>query len=417
MAKKRKKKQNKQEFKTRNNKHKAEFVARLKRVFKAVYTEQAFAEFSDADYYRFIDIRYPAVQVKLASNTKFNDFDKRSIPYFKEQMDDVFVTLSNGNEISVKDFADIAMYINPYAEYLVKDHKFPDIVKDETIDMFSLKELNRLYFTLQMLCDYTSGYLNVLGEDLYWFEAKIGEESSAPNKRLSSYIIITLHRQSLPKSNVIIDGTSRPLIQMGFANTFKGFRMFTINAGLLNDKSAFADIPLEVYAQSHALRRYHERLDVWNEGSLWMGIMESFENPTIITDDYGNKYLEYTVIDNKIGYFLLETIDGKIILKTFLFITNSGTPEGKKLKELVGLEKLDKEFLNIDKLSIFVETDFSQNKKIKDILIKAGCQSLLNVYGMYDTPNTSENKVVDTAKVLARMQKYLFDKTAAQITD
>jgi len=132
-----------------------------------------------------------------------------------------------------------------------------------------------------------------------------------------------------------------------------------------------------VYTQSHAIDRFIERINT--EDFMWIriGLQESFDKPKVIKDEYSNYYLEYRIRNLKVGYFLLDIIDGIIIIRTFLFLTNNGTPEGKELQKLIGIQKLDKEFLNIDKLSTFSKNDFSKNKEIKNILIDSGCKKFI----------------------------------------
>lgn len=76
---------------------------------------------------------------------------------------------------------------------------------------------------------------------------------------------------------------------------------------------------------------------------------------------------------------MADIIDEKIVLRTFLFLTNNGTPEGEKLHEHTGIMKEDKMYLTIDKFSSFIHSDIKYNDHIKDIFIKAGCQSLFEV--------------------------------------
>jgi hypothetical protein len=41
--------------------------------------------------------------------------------------------------------------------------------------------------------------------------------------------------------------------------------------------------------------------------------------------------------------------EGKLVIRSFLFLTNDGTPEGWKLRALTGLAKRDKKYLEIEK--------------------------------------------------------------------
>ena len=74
-----------------------------------------------------------------------------------------------------------------------------------------------------------------------------------------------------------------------------------------------------------------------------------------------------------------DIIGDKLVIRTFLFLTNNGTPEGKKLHNLIGLQKADKEFLKIDKLSTFVNSDIKENEKLKALFCEAGCGDLFQL--------------------------------------
>lgn len=65
-------------------------------------------------------------------------------------------------------------------------------------------------------------------------------------------------------------------------------------------------------------------------------------------------------------------IKGVAVVRTFLFITNSGTPEGDRLDNELRLGKMDKEFLQIDKLSMFVRTDLTLDQRVRDVFDRVG---------------------------------------------
>lgn len=79
----------------------------------------------------------------------------------------------------------------------------------------------------------------------------------------------------------------------------------------------------------------------------------------------------------KFGYFVIGRVDDDFVVHTFLFLTNEGTPEGKKLKELAQLERLDKDYLGLDSLAAYVDFDIKTDPRLKEIFYEAGCGSLL----------------------------------------
>jgi hypothetical protein len=82
---------------------------------------------------------------------------------------------------------------------------------------------------------------------------------------------------------------------------------------------------------------------------------------------------------DKLGYFKGDIIGDKLVIRTFLFITNNGTPEGKKLQKLIGLQKADKKYLGIDKLSTFILSDIKENEQLKTLFCEAGCGDLFKL--------------------------------------
>jgi hypothetical protein len=68
-----------------------------------------------------------------------------------------------------------------------------------------------------------------------------------------------------------------------------------------------------------------------------------------------------------------------LLLKTFLFITCDGTPEGDKLRKILGLSKWDKKYLAIDRLSSFLNSDIQENAGLCEIFKEADCGQLLSI--------------------------------------
>jgi hypothetical protein len=136
---------------------------------------------------------------------------------------------------------------------------------------------------------------------------------------------------------------------------------------------------LDVYIQSHALNRLAERLDGVEPGVLHFNIYNSLNDLKVRKSRKGVFMIEYGIFGKKAGYFLGEVVDGKIVLKTFLFLTNTGTPEADKLKAATGLMKEDIIYLAIDKLSTFIYSDIAGNDRIKQLFIDAGCESLFKI--------------------------------------
>ncbi|WP_320053132.1 hypothetical protein [uncultured Acetobacteroides sp.] len=180
------------------------------------------------------------------------------------------------------------------------------------------------------------------------------------------------------RRSVVVEGLRRPCyrFQVGDVNG----KIF--NLTIKRELFGFKGTPIDVYFQSHALERLAERLDGLMIGvSLGLCITEIKRNP-IVHDVGGGKYLLDVVInDIKLGYFVAYLIEGYLLIKTFLFVTNTSTPEGEKLDRLSGMAKIDKEYLGIDRLSTFLAISPKDAPELKELLEKAGLGYLLKMDG------------------------------------
>lgn len=185
------------------------------------------------------------------------------------------------------------------------------------------------------------------------------------------YEVVPVERRS-----VVVEGFRRPCyrFQVGDVNG----KIF--NLTIKRELFGFKGTPIDVYFQSHALERLAERLDGLMIGvSLGLCITKIKRDP-VVNDVGGGKYLLDVVINEiKVGYFVANMIEGILLIKTFLFITNTATPEGKKLDKHSGMAKIDKEYLGIDRLSTFLAINPNNTPELKALLESAGLGYLLKM--------------------------------------
>ena len=209
------------------------------------------------------------------------------------------------------------------------------------------------------------------------------------------WFIFKLEERPEIKHFEIADGR-RPAICLSWYVSQIGFIELTIPPTLLGINNKFAGIPVKVYSQRHALRRLEERVDCLSKNDLHSTLYTSFYEPEVIPMGKNQALIAYRIINSKVGYLVSEYIDGTILIHTFLFITNNGTPEEKKLNELTGLGKLDK-------LSSFIRSDIGNNEKLRSIFVNAGCGCLLEIE---ETAQAIATKHADNANITL-IQKYL----------
>ena len=189
---------------------------------------------------------------------------------------------------------------------------------------------------------------------------------------------ITLVRIKNNLDTIELNGIKRPIAQLGQVPFIKGKPISWVM--IRPDQLGLTDVkdnsPKPIFVQQHALRRLEERA-LCGSGHLQIIIAHIFSagTPHFIV---GKEHilLECKFVSHKIGYFVISFLGDKWLLRTFLFLTNEGTPEGDKLKELTALDREDKKYLEIDRMDAFLKYDIENDQRLKDIFMAAGCQSL-----------------------------------------
>ena len=170
-------------------------------------------------------------------------------------------------------------------------------------------------------------------------------------------------------------------------------------------------LPLNVYIQSHAMERIKERLGVYFLGISYMEIFTSIMLHKTFPSDDGGFLFPYTFSKQRVGYLKAKVIGDKIVIRTFLFLTNNGTPEGKKLATILGVQKADKMYLGIDKLSTFINSDIETNENLKRIFCQAGCG------GLFELKKLLKGMPDKTFKCADYLSHYLGLKEEAEVAE
>jgi hypothetical protein len=117
---------------------------------------------------------------------------------------------------------------------------------------------------------------------------------------------------------------------------------------------------LPVYFQSHVFHRLFERLDATHQTLAHLSLLWAMFDPKI--DLRGGKiWARCPSPGGDLGYFVGEIVNDCILFRSFLFLTMTGTPQSKKLKRRLRLERRAIELLRLDRLDTFVNSDLSQD--------------------------------------------------------
>lgn len=174
-----------------------------------------------------------------------------------------------------------------------------------------------------------------------------------------------------------IDGQLREITALSWPDIYGKFKQVKVIPSKLGFPEELST-PVPVFFQQHAAARLIERLAI--QGGILLYILEGLFHDQ--TDDFylvDGKLLPLSVLGKRLGYLVVDLVDGKLIIRTFLFLTNDGTPEGRKLAELTKLKKLDKQYLGIDTLMGFRSLNITADPLLNRLFTEAGCGSLLDL--------------------------------------
>jgi hypothetical protein len=233
---------------------------------------------------------------------------------------------------------------------------------------------------------------------LLWTEVKIGKSINDGFDKSFLYNNQIVHVER-PESQLIeLEGRKRSIYRLGVILD-DGVQWLTMKPGMLSEKLDLIKSPLKPYIQLHAIERFNERLGAGFKNMTYVLILGSLFSNQIHRPDDGSFLFPVSYMSIKLGYLKATIVDDILLIRTFLFLTNNGTPEGTKLSQLIGLKKEDKKYLKIDKLDIFIHSDIEKNQKLKDIFIEAGCGDL---FKMKDHVVNISDRMVHCADYISR---------------
>jgi hypothetical protein len=173
---------------------------------------------------------------------------------------------------------------------------------------------------------------------------------------------------------------------------------------------------MNIYIQSHVLRRFKERADVFDPNQQNIILQFTFSVGLKLVKT-GNQVLFACAIEGKtFGYFAFFVQGNDVVITTFLPFTSSNTPEGQKLHQLTALSKDEIIYLGMDKLSFYPDVDFDQIPVLKKALIDSNIWEtkleLDNIhaedYEQYDDTEKKEYQIKKQKKT--QFVKNFFDR-------
>jgi len=88
---------------------------------------------------------------------------------------------------------------------------------------------------------------------------------------------------------------------------------------------------------------------------------------------FGNKHFFNGLLGVRVGYFVARIVNEHVLIQTFLFLTMDGTPEGTMLWERLKLSRGDKEYLGLDAIETFTDTNIRTDPQLLALLEECNC--------------------------------------------
>lgn len=384
MAKKRKAKKKTQPVKnpTQIEAEKREaFFRKVKEIFKALDCPEAYVLLTEEEKNNIYIGRYHSVRLEAASDCKPQhglmktarqlldlNFKEETAPLGPKNTEISYYDLVTVGTTLVHNISMLGLKNNPTAPLLK--------AKLEPLHEILYGEDNLLTFKMFSAPLSIGHFLSKVDDHYYWcsYSPGITETATPP-----IHETFNLHSQPAVVDHFEWKGSSRPAYKVGYSTVGQGIKWLSVTAGELGIESENKDKKYNVYIQKHAINRLYERLDPISI-SIDSCLFFSFQPVISIPRPHGGLLLEFHLeYQKKAGYLLADIVGDKLVIRTFLFLTNNSTPEGMKLNEMLGIEKADKEYLGIDKLNTFLNSDIRINEKVKQLFVDAGCSPLFEM--------------------------------------
>ncbi|ETZ19240.1 hypothetical protein [Pedobacter sp. V48] len=319
--------------------------------------------------------RLPALKLKLSSDGNISPLDfKMYNDIFVTQLNTLTVTTLTGETMTLGQYLREGMTLVCYSE-IIQELGSPNASKVKA----AFEGYQRSVFTKPILDLLELMYrMSTMFSDLSVavFEYEINRVFAFSGDSESNHVVVRLVRSKA--TSIKLDGTKREAIPLQWPDYQGKVMPVCIDPALLGLGNSLSLSP--VYIQRHGLRRLSERIGIVS-GVVHLALVDCFKKDEKIKflRQGGSSLVEFSLYEQKLGYLVCLVHEHMIVIRTFLFITNDGTPEGKKLSELTRVQLLDKQYLGIDTLAGFIKFRVAEDPILKGIFLEADCESLLDL--------------------------------------
>ncbi|HEV7301933.1 MAG TPA: hypothetical protein VGN72_21540 [Tepidisphaeraceae bacterium] len=177
---------------------------------------------------------------------------------------------------------------------------------------------------------------------------------------------------------VTLDGERRPMYRVTTASPHDHLQWLSWTAEQFGKSPGAPERP--VYVQSHALRALQQRANLPAIAPyLHAWLCHAMEEAKVIDRIGDDLLVELRVDKYRFGYFVVSVLPDLIAVRTFLFLTMEGTPEARNLRRELNLSRRDVDWLGLDNLNAFTQTDLRNDQELRRMLKRCGCGHLFKM--------------------------------------
>ncbi|MEQ9443098.1 MAG: hypothetical protein RIG62_28945 [Cyclobacteriaceae bacterium] len=355
---------------------KNEYRRKIVRLAKLVDAEDALPLIPKEDWNSICSTRFRAVRVEMGNDQVPKQLLAATRKLFDFHLQAGRISLTDdGYEMSIKDYVAVAhhMYF-----YITDTQRIcPLRVREKFAKLIEAVE-GEEYSPPNILLQIT-GLINLqmsrMHRRMYYCRYKVEMHDVHINDCL--YIYGFQHH----KRKLRIRDFTRLAYRVGWCFADQGVIWSKVTGAQFGYDNAWSKLPVRVYIQAHALQRLKERLDILNNSYLHLYLYLALKNLQVARNKSGQQLIEFRYDGKKLGYLAFDLLGKNLVIRTFLFLTMDGTPEGEALQDMLGIAAEDKKYLAIDKLSTFIVSDIKDNPVVKQHFIDAGCGQLFEWEG------------------------------------
>lgn len=372
---------------------KKEFKSELRNLILQLSGEEALSHFNENTLEELYLLRSRGVRLLKSPGLQMKPgtFEKaRDVLYELLHNKDETIALKEGVHLNLYEYFNYGITLFAHSLLVENGTKKVSAEMQVIVNAWELLSFEDAHEEGMRRLDKIRAYLTLCFSDLtkqsYFFKPELLDSLNGEN---GIFYTITVYSNKAETDHAIIEEQKRPIFKVGLPVWNNGVQMEYVFVSKHPKLIPYRP----VYIQQHALIRLRERLDGIQDFILQGFVVSSLQNNKWETNSKGEHLIVFELNSCKVGYLVMLEQADKWIVRTFLFLTNNGTPEGEALNRNVKIQKQDKIYLEIDKLSTYLNSDIQSKPELKKIFDEAGCQSLFCVKDFLQTDAFPQKKL------------------------